>query len=345
MNRPAAAQDEGRSASVDPICFRKVSLANSDSDARGSTERQPTLMPGQLPITNTHAKLGRIEFWRGTGHEVVFRTIPHHRRIRINSTDHGVAVSVTLNDKVGNVMNRPLAAHGEPRTNISHLRLTVLLLFLLPIATALSAQQAINPDIEHRIDGMLAHLSLQQKLELLGGISTWYTHPEASIGLRCIRLSDGPAGLRSGIPAIAHPAPIALAATWDPKLAEEMGAALGGDARARGVDILLGPGVDIARAPMGGRNFEYMGEDPWLASRIAVSYINGVQSRGVSATIKHYALNDEEYNRHSSSSDVDERTIREINLPAFEGAVQEAHVGAIVDSYNLVDDIHATQSG
>jgi beta-glucosidase len=95
-----------------------------------------------------------------------------------------------------------------------------------------------------------------------------------------------------------------------------MGIALGHDARARGVDVLLGSGVDIARAPMGGRNFEYMGEDPWLASRIAVAYVDGVQSQGVSATIKHYALNDQEYNRHNSSSDADERTMRELNLRA-----------------------------
>jgi beta-glucosidase len=192
---------------------------------------------------------------------------------------------------------------------------------------------------------MLSGLTLEQKIELLGGVSTWYTHPEPSIGLASIRLSDGPAGLRSGIPGIAYPAPVALAATWDPTLAEQMGAALGHDARARGVDVLLGPGVDIARAPMGGRNFEYMGEDPWLASRIAVAYIDGVQAQGVSATIKHYALNDEEYNRHNSSSNADERTIREIDLPVFEAAVKEAHVGAIMDSYNLVNGIHSTQNG
>ncbi|HEY4379417.1 MAG TPA: glycoside hydrolase family 3 C-terminal domain-containing protein [Acidobacteriaceae bacterium] len=192
---------------------------------------------------------------------------------------------------------------------------------------------------------MLPKLTLEQKIELLGGVSTWYTHAEPSIGLSSIRLSDGPAGLRSGIPAIAYPAPIALAATWDPKLAEEMGGALGHDARARGVDVLLGPGVDIARAPMGGRNFEYLGEDPWLASRIAVAYIEGVQAQGVSATIKHFALNDQEYNRHNSSSDADERTMREIGLPAFEAAVKEAHVGAIMDSYNLVNGIHSTENG
>src|ERR1700733_13699062 len=220
-----------------------------------------------------------------------------------------------------------------------------LILFPILAGTTLPAQQTLDPAIEHRIDEMLPKLTLEQKIELLGGVSTWYTHPEPSIGIQSIRLSDGPAGLRSGIPALPYPAPIALAATWDPALAEEMGAALGHDARARGVDVLLGPGVDIARAPMGGRNFEYMGEDPWLASRIAVGYINGVQAQGVSATIKHYALNDQEYNRHNSSSDADERTMRELDLPVFEAAVKEASVGAIMDSYNLINGIHATQNG
>ena len=233
---------------------------------------------------------------------------------------------------------------GNIRAHILHLCLAVVLV-VPSLATALPAQQAPSLELEHRIDDMLSRLSLEQKIELLGGVSTWYTHPEPSIGLASIRLSDGPAGLRSGIPAIAYPAPVALAATWDPALAEQMGTALGHDARARGVDVLLGPGVDIARAPMGGRNFEYMGEDPWLASRIAVGYINGVQAQGVSATIKHYALNDEEYNRHRSRKNADERTIREIDLPVFEAAVKEAHVGAIMDSYNLVNGIHSTQNG
>jgi beta-glucosidase len=226
-------------------------------------------------------------------------------------------------------------------------RYSILTAIVLPLLVTadLVSQQPLDPTLEHRIDLMLPKLTLEQKIELLGGVSTWYTHPEPSIGIESIRLSDGPAGLRSGIPAIAYPAPIALAATWDPSLAKKMGTALGHDARARGVDVLLGPGVDIARAPMGGRNFEYMGEDPWLASRIAVAYINGVQSQGVSATIKHYALNDEEYNRHNASSDADERTMREIDLPAFEYAVKEAHVGAIMDSYNLVNGIHSTQNG
>jgi len=191
---------------------------------------------------------------------------------------------------------------------------------------------------------MLSKLTLTQKIDLIGGVSTWYTHAEPSIGLRSLHLSDGPAGMRSGIPATAYPAPVALAATWDTVLAKRLGAALGSDAHARGVDILLGPGVNIARAPVSGRNFEYMGEDPLLASRMAVAYIQGVQSQGVSATVKHFMMNNQEFNRHHASSDADERTMREIYLPAFEAAVKDAHVGAIMDSYNLVNGTHSTQN-
>ncbi len=236
-----------------------------------------------------------------------------------------------------------LISHSLPRI-VARGSVAAVLSFFVG-AGVCQAQHPLDPAIEHRIDAMMSKLTLEQKIDLLGGVSTWYTHPEPSIGLQSIRLSDGPAGLRSGIPAIAYPAPIALAASWDPALAQEMGAALGRDARARGVDVLLGPGVDIARAPMAGRNFEYMGEDPWLASRIAVGYIEGVQSQGVSATAKHFALNDQEFNRHNSSSDADERTMREIDLPAFEAAVKEANVGAIMDSYNLVNGTHSTQNG
>ena len=191
---------------------------------------------------------------------------------------------------------------------------------------------------------MLAGLSLEDKIDLIGGVSTWFTHAEPKIGLPQMRLSDGPSGLRAGEPATAYPAQIALAATWDPALATSEGEALAHDARARQVDILLAPGVNIARAPMGGRNFEYFGEDPFLASRMAVAYIRGVQSQGVGATVKHFMLNNQEFNRHHASSDADERTMREIYLPAFEAAVKEADVAAVMDSYNLVNGIHSTQN-
>src|SRR5437870_6841090 len=124
-----------------------------------------------------------------------------------------------------------------------------------------------------------------------------------------------------------------------------MGAVIGQDARARGVHFMLGPGVNIYRAPMCGRNFEYFGEDPFLASRTAVAYINGLQSQGVSATIKHFMGNNQEFLRHDANSVIDERTMREIYLPTFEAAVKEAHVGAIMDSYNLTNGQHMTQNG
>ena len=128
---------------------------------------------------------------------------------------------------------------------------------------------------------------------------------------------------------------------WRP----EVGATIGQDARARGVHFMLGPGVNIYRAPMNGRNFEYFGEDPFLAARIAVAYINGMQSQRVSATIKHFMGNNSEFDRHNTDSIIDERTMREIYLPTFEAAVKEAKVGAIMDSYNLTNGLHMTQNG
>jgi beta-glucosidase len=135
-----------------------------------------------------------------------------------------------------------------------------------------------------------------------------------------------------------------LAASWDVDLVERVGQMLGRDARARGVHFLLAPGVNIYRAPLCGRNFEYFGEDPLLASRMAVAYIKGVQSQGVSATVKHFLGNNSELDRHHTSSDMDERTMREIYLPSFEAAVREAQVGAIMVSYNLVNGVHMTEN-
>jgi beta-glucosidase len=135
-----------------------------------------------------------------------------------------------------------------------------------------------------------------------------------------------------------------MAASWDSALVKRVGTMLGQDARARGVNFLLAPGVNIYRAPMCGRNFEYFGEDPYLTSRMAVAYIEGVQSQGVIATVKHFMGNNQEWDRNNVSSDMDERTMREIYLPAFEAAVKEAKVGAIMDSYNLVNGVHMTQN-
>jgi len=142
----------------------------------------------------------------------------------------------------------------------------------------------------------------------------------------------------------AYAAGIGQAASWDTALALRVGQQLGRDARSRGAAFLLGPGVNIYRAPMNGRNFEYFGEDPFLASGIAVGYIRGVQQEGVSATVKHFLGNNSEYLRHDSDSVIDERTLREIYMPVFEAAVKTAKVGAIMDSYNITDGEHMTQN-
>lgn len=205
-----------------------------------------------------------------------------------------------------------------------------------------SARQDV--DIETRVDQMLAKLSLRQKLDLLGGVDGMFIRDEPAIGLPRLKMSDGPVGVRTWGPTTAFPAGIALAAAWDPDLAETVGSALGEDARARGVNFLLGPGVNIYRAPMNGRNFEYFGEDPYLASRIVVGYVKGVQSHEVVATVKHFALNNQEFDRHNVSSDADERTMREIYFPCFEAAVTEAHAGAVMNSYNLINGVHATEN-
>jgi beta-glucosidase len=219
----------------------------------------------------------------------------------------------------------------------------VLALSLAPISFA-QAPVPDSPAIEQRIDVMLSKLTTAEKIQLIGGTENFYTFAAPSIGLPQLKMSDGPLGVRTWGPSTAYPAGVALAATWDPKLAEREGVALGQDARARGVHFLLAPGVNIYRAPMNGRNFEYFGEDPYLAAHMDVGYIDGVQSQGVCATVKHYAANNSEYDRHNINSVVDERTLRELYLPAFQAAVQQAHVCAVMDSYNLVNGEHSTQN-
>src|SRR5207244_11943086 len=217
-----------------------------------------------------------------------------------------------------------------------------LLLSLIAVAQNGSPSSA---DVEKRVDAILVQMTLEEKIDMLGGVNNFYIRPLPRLGLPALKMADGPFGVRNWGPSTTLAGGIALAATWDPDLVQRAGAVLGADARARGVHFLLGPGVNIYRAPMCGRNFEYFGEDPFLASRTAVAYINGLQSQGVSATIKHFMGNNQEFLRHDADSVIDERTMREIYLPTFEGAVKEAHVGAIMDSYNLTNGLHMTQNG
>jgi beta-glucosidase len=223
--------------------------------------------------------------------------------------------------------------------------LVVIILIGSSVAVRSQSPNPVSPEIDQRVNALIAKMSLDDKLKLIGGVDGFYTQAIPSLGLKRLKMSDGPVGVRTYGPAPAYTAGVALAASWDPDLARRVGVSLGQDARARGVNFLLAPGVNIYRSPLNGRNMEYFGEDPYLASRIAVGYINGVQSQGVSATVKHFAANNSEYDRHRINSIIDERTLRELYLPAFEAAVREAHVGAVMDSYNLVNGEHSTQNG
>src|SRR5512147_569340 len=184
-------------------------------------------------------------------------------------------------------------------------------------ATSLMAQSAApsNAAIEQRVNDIVSKMTLEQKLDYIGGYRDFYIRAVPQVGLPALKMSDGPVGVRNYGPSTTYAAGIALAASWNPELAKTVATMIGHDARARGVHFMLGPGVNIYRAPMNGRNFEYFGEDPFLASRIVVGYVTGMQSQGVSATIKHYAVNNSEFLRHDSDSVVDERTLREIYLP------------------------------
>ncbi|MHB1698979.1 MAG: beta-glucosidase [Acidobacteriaceae bacterium] len=228
-----------------------------------------------------------------------------------------------------------------------------MLLACLLSALAIQAQPSKGVDgndpldsaaVEQRVGDLLGKMTLDEKIHLIGGENAMFIPAVPRLGVPTVHMSDGPQGLRNVVPSTAYPSGIALAATWNQPLAEQEGRHLGRDARARGVNIILGPGVNIYRAPMNGRNFEYFGEDPYLASRATVNYIRGVQSQGVMATVKHFVANNSEYDRDDLNSQVDERTLREMYLPTFEAAVKEAHVAAVMDSYNLVNGEHMTQN-
>lgn len=214
----------------------------------------------------------------------------------------------------------------------------------MAIAAHAQAPKPDSPEIEAQARQMLSKLTLQQKIKLIGGVDGMYTNAIPSIGLPRFKMSDASVGVRTWGPTTAYAGGAALAATWDPDFARSLGEGLGRDARARDVNFLLGPGVNIARSPVSGRNFEYLSEDPFLNATMVVPFIEGVQSQGVIATVKHYAANNQEFSRHDTDSVVDERTLREIYLPPFEAAVTKGHVDAVMNSYNLLNGVHATQN-
>jgi beta-glucosidase len=223
-----------------------------------------------------------------------------------------------------------------------------IILFFVLVLLTLTAKAQVYKDpkasVEPRVADLVSRMTLEEKISYINGNNWMYTKAIARLGVPSFKMSDGPVGTRTEGKSTAYPASILSTATWDTTLIRQLGVALGRDCRSRGVNFLLGPAVNIARAPMDGRNFEYAGEDPFLAGSYAVSYINGVQSQGVVATVKHFAANNQEYDRNNISSDIDERTLQEIYLPAFKAAVEKARVGAVMNSYNLLNGAHTSEN-
>ena len=212
-------------------------------------------------------------------------------------------------------------------------------------AQASAAPHELNAAEKARVEDIVHRMTPEEKLAYIGGTG-FSVRAMPSLQLPELMMSDGPYGVRSnsGLQSTTYASGIGLAASWDRALAAKVGEGIGHDGRARGVHFQLGPGTNIYKSPRNGRNFEYFGEDPFLAGEIVTGYITGMQSTGVSATVKHYVANNSEYLRHDSDSIVDERSLREIYFPAFEAAVKHGHVGAIMDSYNLINGKHATES-
>lgn len=216
------------------------------------------------------------------------------------------------------------------------------LLMLCPIIA--KAQTCITQEAEQRARELVSKMTLEEKIDYISGPKSFYIRAIPRLGIPEIRLADGPQGIRNNTKSTLYPCGILSASTWNRELVRELGHGLGRDAKARGISILLGPGVNIYRSPLCGRNYEYFGEDPYLTSETSKQYIQGVQEEGVMATVKHFAVNNQEWSRHNASSDVDERTLQEIYFPAFRKAVEEAQVGAVMNSYNPVNGVHATEN-
>ena len=197
---------------------------------------------------------------------------------------------------------------------------------------------------EQRVDQLLSEMTLEEKVRFAGGYKQMGIQRIERLGLPTIWCSDATSGLRCFPGGTAFLAGIAMAASWDPDLIEGVGRIIGEEFRAKGVSILLGPGVNIYRVPTCGRNFEYMGEDPFLAGKISSAYIRGAQSSGVLTTVKHFVANNSDFDRHKTDSVVDERTLHEIYLPAFKMAVQEGGSWGVMNAYNPVNGTYASEN-
>ncbi|MGW0902867.1 glycoside hydrolase family 3 C-terminal domain-containing protein [Streptomyces sp. NPDC002853] len=212
-------------------------------------------------------------------------------------------------------------------------------------------------DVQHLdIPALLAALTQEEKVSLLDGSDFWRTQPVDRLGIASVMVSDGPHGLRkqpengdhlglfASVPATCFPPAAGLASSWDVELLGRVGKALGRECRAERVSVLLGPGLNMKRSPLCGRNFEYFSEDPLLAGELGAAWVSGLQSQGVGASLKHFAANNQETDRMTVSAEIDERTLREIYLPAFEAVVTKAQPWTVMSSYNKVNGTYAAES-
>ncbi len=204
------------------------------------------------------------------------------------------------------------------------------------------------------LETVLSRMTLEEKAALCTGATAWSTTPIARLGVPKMYVTDGPHGVRrsaqtgmfisQSLPATCFPTASCRASTWNVDLIHEMGQALGEECIALKVDVLLGPGNNMKRSPLCGRNFEYFSEDPFLSGHMAVSLINGIQSKGVGTSLKHFAANNQEFERFSINAEVDERTLREIYLPAFEMAVKQAQPWTVMCAYNKLNGTYGSEN-
>ena len=244
----------------------------------------------------------------------------------------------------------PRNRHSVSLVNMRNLFLLIASGLLLQNVSAQDTIIYTDPKapLEKRVEDLFNRLTPEEKLKMLGGTG-FTTQPISRLGVPGMGMVDAGQGVRGGTgttqgPATAFPAGVTMASTWDTNLIAQVGEAIGVEARNKGTgaQVLLGPAVNIHRSPLGGRNGEYMSEDPYLAARLGVSYIEGMQGTGVSACIKHYACNNQEEDRNGVNAKVSERALREIYLPAFEAGVREAKVWCVMSSYNLVNGYHSS---
>ena len=223
----------------------------------------------------------------------------------------------------------------------------IIIFYTMIVVNAQAQDTHSSTSIETKIDNIISSLTIQEKVALCHAQSKFSTAGVERLGIPELWMSDGPHGVRAEIKwddwgsagwtndsITAFPALTCLAATFNPNLSKDYGISIGEEARYRKKDVLLGPGVNIYRSPLNGRNFEYMGEDPYLASKMVVPYIQGVQQNGVAACVKHFALNNQELWRDHINVEVSDRALHEIYLPAFKAAVEEGKVWSIMGSYN-----------